>query len=285
MRRWIYFLTAAICLLGTSKITYASENNVTVYMLVLYATSVTPTADDMFVITYKDNATGDTATIEFDASELNGKAGGMEIKNGTYEITNISYEGENKGIMEQGYAVNTAFSADSEDIGTFTVAIGTDEINNLKKVNDFVLVGSMEGNEIFKKQDSDVSESSEGVPTSSSVNIPTDPSESSESGNEVDNTGYGDVPENEDVSDSSFSEEVDVYGDDYEPYDSSQSSQVSEPVPAPITLTDDDQESYTSVNDSYSPSAKSLFFKGLPAFIFGILGALTIFILHKKGKI
>ena len=270
MRRWIYFLTAAICLLGTSKITYASENNVTVYMLVLYANYVTPTADDMFVITYKDNATGDTATIEFDASELNGKAGGMEIKNGTYEITNISYEGENKGIMEQGYAVNTAFSADSEDIGTFTVAIGTDEINNLKKVNDFVLVGSMEGNEIFKKQDSNVSESSEGVPTSSSVNIPTDPSESSE---------------NEDVSDSSFSEEVDVYGDDYEPYDSSQSSQVSEPVPAPITLTDDDQESYTSVNDSYSPSAKSLFFKGLPAFIFGILGALTIFILHKKGKI
>lgn len=267
-------IIATALLVGLQSIpVWASESTgdaPTVYMIVTYADTIAPQTDDTFVITYKDTDTGDEATIEFDGSVLDGKAGGMNIDYGSYEITDIKYTGSNEAIQNESYAVNTTFRADNYEAGSFEVGIGNSEVENMKRENAVLLIVNSDGVVSYTADAgsavSNVAETSALPDTGSSLS----PEE---------NNVYEDEGATSEVQSSGNS-----YEDDYEPLDGSVKGDAS--VSADESKNEvNEAASYEESGNTqkYNPSTKSLFFKGLPGLIIGAIGALAIYIIHKKG--
>lgn len=274
MRKAVAIITTAL-LIGLQSIpVWASESaggTPTVYMIVTYADTITPQTDDMFVITYRDTDTGDEATIEFDGSDLAGKAGGMNIDYGSYEITDIKYTGSNEAIQNESYAVNTTFRADNYEAGSFEVGIGNGEVENMKRENAVLLIANKDDVVSYTAEAETMG--SDGMPEESKL------PDTNSSVLPEENNAY----ENETAA-SEVQSAGDTYEDDYEPLDGSVKGDAS--VSADETKNEVNEAASYEESDNtkkYNPSTKALFFKGLPALIMGAIGALAIYIIHKKG--
>ena len=125
---------------------YADDASTYVHMEVKYSDDITPQEGDEFLITYHEKESGDYEQIEFDASELVGKTGKVELSPADYIITDVAYEGYNKKINSQGYCVTNEFTVtdDPEDYEEFILSIGTNAGTNLMKQYE---------NTIAKKED------------------------------------------------------------------------------------------------------------------------------------
>lgn len=270
MKRITAFMVALFIGISSMPV-YASEttDDTTVYMIVNYSDSVTPQESDDFVITYRDAESEDEATIEFNGAVLNGKAGGMNIAFGSYEITDIKYAGQNQQILNEGYAVSAKFKADSLEPGTFYVGIGASEIQNMKLTGADLLVYENDVLDTYVSQPE--TETSKIMESTTHEQEPTK-SEATES-------NMSDPTSNDASSTVAF------YEDDYTPLDGSEKGNTT----AVDTMQGEKKDIDTTKSfekhetDGYNPSGKELLFRGIPAMILGLIGAIIIFIIHKKG--
>lgn len=113
-----------------------------VHIRVYYSSLLTPSAGDFFEITYKMEGKEDCATITLDASAITGHVGKLDIDPGTYEIVDVSYQGENLSIED--YAVNQVFEVlkDESSYAELVLGIGKEEAQKVVNTYQYYIAKS-----------------------------------------------------------------------------------------------------------------------------------------------
>lgn len=220
----------------------AEESSPCIHMEVEYSEDIEPQKGDDFLITYCVKGNTGFAQIELDASTLVGKTGKIELDPAEYVITDVTYEGYNKEIVKQGYAITNTFSVTNkaDEYDQFVLAIGETAGKKIVSLYEETLI---------KKGDMLVS-SFDNVEGNGIVEIPSEEIEagSNETAEQMANSDTEDQDDNEGSMESKN--------------------------------TDSDHP-----NQTRAAIEKSSPFKIVPLLIMGSAVAVTLFMLHKKGKI
>lgn len=131
-----------------------AENGV--YIGVSYSMDITASPDDRFALTYRYVGGEETATIEVNAYDINGKQGKITLGEGDYEISGIRYLGENIDIESKGYGCISNFHIhEGEDYSSIKISIGKSACDSL--MNNY-------GNVLFRQNEQLVDVITDTVP-------------------------------------------------------------------------------------------------------------------------
>lgn len=136
-----------------------AENGV--YVDVNYSMDITASPNDRFALTYRYVGGEETATIEVNAYDINGKQGKITLGEGDYEISGIRYMGDNIDIEAKGYGCISNFHiCEGGDYSYITISIGKTACDSLKDTY---------GNVLFRQNEEAVEEITEPVSPATSV--------------------------------------------------------------------------------------------------------------------
>lgn len=150
--RLFYFGLMCLFMFSTVLNAKAKETNSEdsyAFITASYSSNITPQEGDTFVITYKVYNGEDTAEITLDAYSICKNKVEIPLPEGTYEITDISYTGNNQAITS--YAIKSIFNSSSnEDIrDSLTLAIGLEKTESLRnKYQDVWYMGGISDQEL-----------------------------------------------------------------------------------------------------------------------------------------
>lgn len=135
------FRAAVILIILMSFITVIqprAENGV--YVGVSYSMDINASPDDRFALTYRYVGGEETATIEVNAYDINGKQGKITLGEGDYEISGIRYMGDNIEIESKGYGCISNFHIhEGEDYSSIKISIGKSACDSLMNTYGNVL--------------------------------------------------------------------------------------------------------------------------------------------------
>lgn len=133
--RYISLILAFLVVLcGTPVLSFAAQGTGIVGVKARYSSDVEPEKGDQFTISYQNSDTGESGTINLDASEADDVYVDFEIPIGSYEVTDLVYSGSNENIEEQGYGVEGAFRVrDEKDAAVLYLYIGSTAVENLDR--------------------------------------------------------------------------------------------------------------------------------------------------------
>ena len=133
--RYISLILAFLVVLcGTPVLSFAAQGTGIVGVKARYSSDVEPEKGDQFTISYQNSDTGESGTINLDASEADDVYIDFEIPIGSYEVTDLVYSGSNENIEEQGYGVEGAFRVrDEKDAAVLYLYIGSTAVENLDR--------------------------------------------------------------------------------------------------------------------------------------------------------
>lgn len=104
--------------------TEATQGDAAVDVVVTYDNDIQPSDGDKFVITYSlKSDMSKTATITVDTSKFANEKGTLNMPANDYVVLGIKYEGQNAGIINQGYGIIKDFSSSSSH-GMIKIAVG-----------------------------------------------------------------------------------------------------------------------------------------------------------------
>lgn len=249
--RFITGTCLSLALAAILAVPALADEATAIHLIAYYSDSLTEQSGDNFEITVcrEGDDASKSQVLQFDASGV-GDSGDakLPLESGSYQVMDITYNGYNKAIEKEGYAVSSYFAVpnSTEDYNTITLAIGTEEVEALYKQYEAVVI---------KQNGSYVSHSDmdDGI--------------FSKSGTEENNssTNPSETEGNESTKNPSTSEEK----------KSSESSN-----------TEENTEKKTKVK-YYDKKTKSssVFARNVPILIAASICAIVLFVLHKKGKI
>lgn len=100
-----------------------------------YSEGIEAQDGDIFTISFTNNDSGETSTIEIDASDIAETYQNYDLPIGSYEVTNIIYSGSNETIIDEGYGTENTFRLQEGEGDLLRIYIGKTEVTNLK--NDY----------------------------------------------------------------------------------------------------------------------------------------------------
>lgn len=122
--RLLLFTAIIVSVMGVCNVekVYAADGSV--YLEVNYSSNITPQSGDEFELVYMVQGGTDSATITLDASNYVEETGVFELPEAYYEITSITYKGNNPDIPKEGYGVRRDFVSSKEDGSYIYISIG-----------------------------------------------------------------------------------------------------------------------------------------------------------------
>lgn len=97
---------------------------------------------DYLTITCKNSNTGDNVNMKLDLTKITDSGLEKDITAGTYQISDISYEGGNSKVEQIGYAITSSFVV-AENEGAYNeirIAAGYDEVEKLTMMYSEVMI-------------------------------------------------------------------------------------------------------------------------------------------------
>ncbi len=216
-----------------------------VYIKAYYSSNIEPKENDIFELTYMAEGGEETAVITIDAYKYVDEEGYFELPEGTYQVVDIHYTGDNEDIINEGYAVNRDFKVETDSAPFLKINIGKSAATALFATSSGVIMQDPTG---------DINESRDKV--------------------DEDSQKEDDITEETPKED----EEIREYKpqSSYSAAASGKSSNVK--VIKPSTEPKKNKESPTK-------GLINMFTKIGVIFIIGIIGIGIMYIFHKKGKI
>lgn len=122
----------ALVMAATTVITaFADDGTGELDLFVYYSDDITPQEGDTFTVTYEDSD-GNSSTLTFDTYEYAEDYGVFELPVGTYTATDVTYEGTNQDIFDQGYGITSQFKVKEGDYTILRIYIGESEVESLQ---------------------------------------------------------------------------------------------------------------------------------------------------------
>ena len=95
--------------------------------------------NDAFRITYTNDETGESDSVQFMASDIEGYDM-YELTEGNYTVTDIEYTGDNERIIDEGYGTVSFFSSDSEGGSILRISVGDTQVKKLISTDYYAIV-------------------------------------------------------------------------------------------------------------------------------------------------
>ena len=96
--------------------------------------------NDFFMITYSQEGSDEELKLRITGMETAEQIRYLKLEEGAYEVTDISYEGKNQLVTEQGYAVTTEFSSREEGGSILFIAVGNSAVKSLDTSYENVMI-------------------------------------------------------------------------------------------------------------------------------------------------
>ena len=245
-------------------ISYADNTSGILGITASYGSEIEPQNNDNFVIKYKNKDTGEANSLKIDASDVDGIFQDFDMPAGSYQVTDITYNGTNGDIVESGYGIENSFRIQAGGDDIVHIYIGASETKSLENDYNQAVIKDNEHDENGQRtvfEDENGKYIYQKDETDNNVKV------------------YIDDTSNDSSSSDDNDSENDTYQDDYE--DSSADIPTQTPTgEEPITEYYDKEEK-SEQQDSHSSIGTSI---GLVCII-ALAGGVIIFVLHKKGKI
>lgn len=116
-----------------------------------YSEGIEPQDGDIFTIAFSNTDTGDSSTVEVDASEITESYQEYVLPTGSYEVTNIIYSGSNDTIIDQGYGTENTFRLKEGEGDLIHIYIGETEVNSLQSDYSHAVIKDDEHDENGKR--------------------------------------------------------------------------------------------------------------------------------------
>ena len=184
-----------LCLLCLPLQAYAQEVNSRVNIEVTYSKGITPQESDDFVISYQKNDDKQQIQINTSAKEQST----IFLEEGTYEIMDIEYKGDNEQIKEQGYVVSESFQAQpgKEAYDQIRIGIGTEAgaaviekeavVSKLEERKPIANSSNKKGEDSSNKDESTVEDMTENKNSSKELTASVDKSEENQNNKDTEN--------------------------------------------------------------------------------------------------
>lgn len=129
------FLSMFLAFGPLCKIAFAAPGTGLLGIMANYSSEIEPRRGDYFEITYKNKDSGATDSIRIDASGITESFKDFDIPAGSYNITDITYNGSNDAIVDSGYGIENAFRITEGGDDIVHIYIGASKTRGLE--NDY----------------------------------------------------------------------------------------------------------------------------------------------------
>lgn len=116
-----------------------NSSSPSVMVVAEYDSDLDVSENDGFRITYTNDETGESDSVQFMASDIVGYDT-YELPEGNYTVTDIEYAGDNELITEEGYGTVSFFYSDSEGGSILRISVGDTQVKKLISTDYYAVV-------------------------------------------------------------------------------------------------------------------------------------------------